>query len=204
MKTYPPVWFAIKRYHTVKYGPKHILQVIQSTRQLPDNIKEVIDPVIQRNGFFCHPENMMLAMIVDDIEHIRELGYRRILKARNQPLVPRENLRTFKLPSINFEAQDYTELVDWTKCKLTPPPMLAKITTEHIATLLEDKALPEFEYLKFPCHTQSVERCIKLVTEAAGKVCGHENHDGFIRTTLKSRALMQKFDTKLQFKGEQQ
>ncbi|KAI4458007.1 ubiquitin-conjugating enzyme e2 [Holotrichia oblita] len=58
--------------------------------------------------------------------------------------------------------------------------------TEHIASLLKDKALPEINYLKFPSHTQSVERCVKLVTEATEKVCGHENRGGYIRATLKS------------------
>lgn len=200
VKTYAPVWFDIKMHYTMKDGPKHILKVIQTTRHFPDNIKEIIDPVIQRNSFFCHPENMMLAMIFDERQHIRELGYRRILKARHEAPVE-GHIRPFKLSTINFQATDYTELIDWTNCKLTPPPLLSSMTTEYISTLLNNKALPEFEYLKFPCHTQSVERCVKLVTEAAGKVCGHENREGFIKTTLRSRFLMPKFDSKSEFKG---
>ncbi len=85
MKSYAPVWFDIKKNYTVKDGPKHILKVVKTTRHLPDNIKQIIDPVIQRNAFFCHPENMMLAMIMDERPHIRELGYRRMLKSRNEP-----------------------------------------------------------------------------------------------------------------------
>lgn len=201
VNTYAPVWFDIKRYPTVKDGPKHILKVIQTTRHLPENIKQVIDPVIQRNGFFCHPENMLLAMIVDERQHIRELGYRRILKARDQEPEPDNGIRIFKPPAINFEAKDYTELVDWTQCKLTPPPLISNMTTDYIASSLKDKVVPEFDYLKFPCHTQSVERCVKLVTEAASKVCGYENRDGFIRSTLRSRLLMPKFDSKVEFRG---
>lgn len=80
---------------------------------------------------------------------------------------------------------------------LTPPSLLAKIPSTHITS---EKALPEYEYLKFPCHIQAVERCVKLVTKATGKVCGHENRDGYIRTIFKSRSLMPKFDTKSEFK----
>lgn len=199
VKTYAPVWFDIKKYKTVKDGPKHILKVIQTTRHLPEDLKNIIDPVIQRNAFFCHPENMMLAMIMDDRQHMRELGYRRILKARNVTPEQEGNVRIFKVPAINFYAKDYTELIDWTTCVLTPPPLLAKMPTTHISSLLKGKSLPVYEYLKFPCHTQAVERCVKLVTEAAGKVCGHESRDGYIRTTLKSRSLMPKFDTKSEF-----
>lgn len=200
MKTYAPVWFDIKKNYTVKDGPKHILKVVKTTRYLPDNIKVILDPVVQRNAFFCHPENMMLAMIMDERPHIREIGYRRILKSRNEPSA-KGYVRDFKIPSINFSANDYTELIDWSMCKLTPPPLLSKMPTEYIDSLLKDKILPEFNYLKFPCHTQSVERCVKLVTEAAEKVCGHENRDGYIRATLKSRQLMHKFGSKSEFKG---
>lgn len=200
VKTYAPVWFDIKKNWTVKDGPKHILKVVKTTRYLPDNIKKIIDPVIQRNAFFCHPENMMLAMIMDKSPSIRELGYRRILKSRNEPSAE-GYVRDFIMPSINFSANDYTELIDWSVCKLTPPPLLSRMPTEHIASLLKDKALPEFNYLKFPCHTQAVERCVKLVTESAEKVCGHENRDGYIRATLKSRQLMPTFNFKSQFKG---
>ena len=41
-----------------------------------------------------------------------------------------------------------------------------------------------------------IERCVKLVTEAAGAVCGPSNRDGFIRATLASRQKMPKFETK--------
>lgn len=82
MKTYAPVWFDIKKNYSVKYGPTHIFKVIQTTRQLPENLRQLIDPVIQRNAFFCYPENILLAMAVDERVHVRELAFRRLLKAR--------------------------------------------------------------------------------------------------------------------------
>lgn len=199
MKTYAPVWFDIKRYQSVKYGPKHIFKVIQTTRQFPDDIKKIIDPVIQRNAFFSHPENMLLAMIVDERQHIRELGYRRVLKARTKN--PKgKSVRTFTTPSLNFDATDYTEMIDWANCKLSPPPMMESLTTDTISSVLQNKTLPEFDFIDFPNHTQAVERCVKLVTESADKVCGQKNRDGYIRATLLSRSRMPKFDHKSEFK----
>jgi len=52
---------------------------------------------------------------------------------------------------------------------------------------------------EIPCHTQAVERTVKLVTQASSKVYGHERRDGFIRATLASRATMPTFDTKSEF-----
>jgi hypothetical protein len=42
--------------------------------------------------------------------------------------------------------------------------------------------------LDFPCHTQSVERGIKLVTEAEKSVFGAKNQDATIKVKQKSRS----------------
>ena len=48
----------------------------------------------------------------------------------------------------------------------------------------------------FPCHTQTVERAIKLATEALLSVVGQENRDCMIENELKSRCKMSKLDSK--------
>ena len=48
----------------------------------------------------------------------------------------------------------------------------------------------------FPCHTQNVERGVKIVTEASSKVFGNEARHGYILTTLHSRSKFARFDTK--------
>lgn len=41
---------------------------------------------------------------------------------------------------------------------------------------MAQRAVPNWGIVKqFPRHTQSVERCVKLVTEAAIKVCGAQS-----------------------------
>ena len=39
----------------------------------------------------------------------------------------------------------------------------------------------------YSVHTQSCERALKLVTEAAESVCGWAKRDGFIRTQMRDR-----------------
>ena len=46
------------------------------------------------------------------------------------------------------------------------------------------------EVPNWPSHTQSVERCIKMVTEAASHVYSHERREGYIRSKVVSRELM--------------
>ena len=50
---------------------------------IPD-IRNIVYPLIQRNAFFAHPENLLLYMINDESSDIRQLGWRRIKKAREQ------------------------------------------------------------------------------------------------------------------------
>ena len=52
---------------------------------------------------------------------------------------------------------------------------------------------------KFLCHSQAVERHIKLITEASATVCGQETRNGFIRTHIQSRKEIPKFESKQQF-----
>lgn len=199
MKVYAPAWFEIKRHPSVKFGPVHFFKVVHSSRQLPDNVKQIIDPVIQRNAFFCHPENMLISMAVDERIHVRQLAFRRLLKARKQE--PKgKSVRTFQPPTINFAASDYIELIDWSQCKLSPPPAMNHVSDESLKQLIVTDVLPEFDLMKFPCHTQSVERIVKLVTESCTKVCGEENRDGYIRATMLSRSVMPSFNSKSEFK----
>lgn len=120
LKSYMPVWFNIKQSKYFTEGPKHVFLAIKTSRYLSDDLLQVINPVIERNAFFAHPENVLLAMIADDRKPIRELGYRRIVKAR-QSASKGKTIRNFVPPKINFKATDYTEIIDWNKCTLYPP-----------------------------------------------------------------------------------
>ena len=67
---------------------------------------------------------------------------------------------------------------------------------DELKFLISDKNSQAIKIDKFPCHTQSVERHVKLVTEAAAAVCRPEARDGFIRSKIKARGIMPKFETK--------
>ncbi|GBN91769.1 hypothetical protein AVEN_21215-1 [Araneus ventricosus] len=124
-------------------------------------------------------------MLVNEREHIRDLGYRRILKARQ--IVPKKKtVRNFVPPEINFQASDYIEIINWNSCVVYPPAMLRGLSEDDIKSLFNSDTTPIREVQKLPCHTQAVERCIKLVTEDSIKVCGREARNGYIRATLKS------------------
>ena len=86
---------------SVKFGAAavHMLKLIQKTRQLPDRIRKIIVLAIQRNAYFCHHENLLISMLLDEREHV--LAFRRLLKARKQESKGK-SVRTFQPLKMNF------------------------------------------------------------------------------------------------------
>ncbi|GBN06746.1 hypothetical protein AVEN_266955-1 [Araneus ventricosus] len=109
MKVYAPLWFTIKIHHSCKDGSKHVFETINKSRYLSAELKAVIGPVVQRNGYFGNPANILIAMITDNRSFIRELGLCRIMAVIARKSIV---LRKFTIPDFNFEAEDYHELIE--------------------------------------------------------------------------------------------
>ena len=96
----------------------------------------IIDSVIKNNCYFGHPQNVLLAMIHDDSPTIRELGLRRIIKARS---AFSKELRRFSPPSLNINASQYYKMVDWPNTPVTEPPATKRIPDEELQRLITNK-----------------------------------------------------------------
>ncbi|CAH1110847.1 unnamed protein product [Psylliodes chrysocephalus] len=118
VKVYSTMWFVTKAKPYLQFGARHLWQTIYLLRQFAETITAVVDKAILNNAFYAHPKNILVAMLADERKHIRELAVRRILKARNKP----EGVRVFRIPNLNFEAQDYIDLIKWAECTITEPP----------------------------------------------------------------------------------
>ncbi|GBO02969.1 hypothetical protein AVEN_126276-1 [Araneus ventricosus] len=92
-------------------------------------------------------------------------------------------------------------MIHWNAITLSPPPLLRKFTNQEIWSKVQSGGTAvEWNFDKFPCYIQAVERCVKLVTEASQNVVGSNSRDGFIRTTFLSRSSMPSFSIKSYFK----
>ena len=60
------MWFKIKNKTSVTEEGKHLHQLIQRSHYLEAEIRKQEDAVIQKNAYFAHEENLLLAMLVDD------------------------------------------------------------------------------------------------------------------------------------------
>ncbi|GBN60911.1 hypothetical protein AVEN_30647-1 [Araneus ventricosus] len=76
-----------------------------------DDLKKVVDPVIYRNAFMAHPENLLLSMLADERWHIRELAVRRIIKKRGSSSTVER--RRFVVPKLNLKANQFIDMIDF-------------------------------------------------------------------------------------------
>ena len=182
MRVYAKVWFMIKKnwqfYHSS----------FRESRFLPKKLREAaVDPCIRTNAFALHPENLLMAMLVDSRQEMERQAVDIVKKSRQYQ---KEANRKFSIPKINFKAKDYPDLIHWTN--ITPPPALADLSEKDIEEAINSLNKFKENLPPYPCYTQAVERTVQLVTQASKKVCCQKERDGFIRNTISSRLEIKK------------
>ena len=182
-----------------------------------EEVKHVALQNVQKNAFFAHPKNILLAMFGDDKKDVRKQAVSRVqaireisenldhnLTSENPKLLdksdqfnmydPCVNVRQFEVPkATNTNAKSFFEMVNLDDSDFWQPPAINDLSSEIES--IADNPLK----LDHPCHNQAIERHVKVVTEASGQVVGYEKRDGLICQKLKSHKIMKKFDTKQQF-----
>ena len=133
MKVYTPMWFKIKCSPFIINGAKHLHETIKKTRCLSPAIQEIVLPILQKNGYFAHYENVLLAMVDDENKIIRELVLGRVLRSRKLcNSVTNKFIGTFKIANINFDADNFYDMVDWQNVMVTPLPLLHDVADDVI------------------------------------------------------------------------
>ncbi|KAL3272325.1 hypothetical protein HHI36_024384 [Cryptolaemus montrouzieri] len=94
------------------------------------------------------------ALYNDEDPRCRELGIRSILKARERR---QAEVLAFNVPWINFDAIHYSELGFWTELTGTELPLTLKSGMS-----LLDVPESKMDFRDLLCHTQAVERCVRL------------------------------------------
>ncbi|KAF0287675.1 hypothetical protein FJT64_013924 [Amphibalanus amphitrite] len=186
---YIPMWFTIRLNSGCTLGSKNLYRSVELLRRLPKKIQKIVRPVIQRNAYWAHPEQLLLAMVADEDDKTRQDAIHHIAGARQRQMV---GVRPFKLPEINFEATHFTELIDWEQELVTEPPLLSELSGEE----LEAVAATPHSVPPYPVHTQAVERVVRTVTEASSKVLGEKARHGLITARLRHRRMLPAFTTK--------
>lgn len=198
MKVYVPTYFNIKYHNSCTKGSIHFLNLIKFSRYLEPEHFEIVKKVCKDNGFFAHPENILLAMIYDDEPQIRQLGFQRILTAREEMEETYGKVRSFIPPHINFDAENYYDLFDWNE-PYSEPPFTRTIPYEELVRLALYSGIIDDNVRDIECHNQACERNVKAVSEVAMSRATQERREGMILATIASREKRPKFDSKQDF-----
>ena len=191
MNFYVPAWFRIKFSPHCQSGAIHFHYMVELARDLEDGTREIVQKVLCDNPYFAHLENVVIALLADQREEVRRKGVLYIIKARKD-FDKESHPRQFLPPKINLEAESFWQLADWEQEQTTEPPLTMKMSNDEILKGLEEPiVLPNY-----PCHTQSVERTVPVVTESCLQKIGYTGRHQWILSTMESRGLVHSFDSK--------
>jgi hypothetical protein len=189
-RIYGPVWFVVKRQVSFVRGPVILFSIIEEVKQMEnsESLAEVVFPIIQRNAFCCLPENFLASLVYSEEASSRSMGVKHILKIRsegNKDLLPNT------VPVLNFQAEDWTGLID-VPSACYEPPVTKILTVEE----LEDLVVNPLEPPRIPIHSQSVERAVKMVSDASKLAHSYQKRHECIVATAASREKRKAFTSK--------
>ena len=193
---YIPNWFNVKVKHRWVEGPNHVLYQLELLRGQKKKVLEIVMPTIRRSAWYAHPEAVLQAMVCSDKDEERKEAVEKILEIRGDGNEDTQlgdiSVRPRRTPVINIKAVKLNELVDLACDDVTEPPLTSKLTTAIVRKFIEQP----MEVPDWSSHTQSVERCVKMVTDAAAHVYSHDRREGYIRSQVISRQLMSRNNSK--------
>ena len=112
VNVYVSTWFDIKCQPKCINVPIHLWNMIRRMRHLSETSqKEVLELIVKRGVYYAYQEKVLIAMIYNNNVTIRELGFWRILKARQESKVTSRHpsiIRQFTVPEIDIKAENYT------------------------------------------------------------------------------------------------
>lgn len=202
---YFPSWFDIKKHKTFTNGATNLLNMVKRVNTFyKKEVRDIALKSLQRNAFFAHPENVLVAMLGDADPDNRRVAVNKIQKIRlkvqktsTNSSIERQrngNVRKFVIPKINRKSRSLKTFVDLEDNTIEEPPLTRDLSTDELEDVIENPLI-----FGHPCHNQAVERHVKLVTEASATVTTFERRDGLIRQRIRSRKIMKDFETKKQF-----
>ena len=170
--------------------PVFIFDMIQRIKLQSPTIQKVALENLKFNAFGLLPENVLYSMICSDNMMVRRLAIMKILSIRKSTTTKRLN----KIPVIKYDAAHWYELIDLSQPGICEPALTADIATEILSDAMKKGIKLQLPVLS--CHSQSVERVVKLTSETSHLVYGQEARHRHIVTKYCCRQVRPSFASK--------
>jgi hypothetical protein len=190
-RVYGTVWFRVKAAKSFIQGPEILFGIIQDVKAVNQNkvISDIVFPVLERNAFCCLPENFLASLLYSADPDHREFAVAKILQIRSEPVT---GVASQHVPKINLDAEDWSKLVDISSSTCSQPPCVRQFTNDELEAMKVFPGLPP----PIPLHTQSVERAVKLTSEACRTSYTWEKRHEYIVAKIASRQKRKRFSSK--------
>ena len=203
VQVYSVMWFSIKSQSKFTHGPSHLFKLMSLIKTQSQEAQGLVKPAVQRNGYFAHPSTMLCSMLESEDMRVRNKAVMLIESARKRPVKkPRmkalKGVRRYTIPALQWDAKQWCNIIDWNSkaAIIHEPSILKKLDNDELR-----KAITQpINMPKFPLHSQTVERGVKLVSEASTKVVGQDKRHQHILSVVESRKMRAACDTKKDFK----
>ena len=197
VQVYSVVWFLIKKESKFTNGPSHLFTLIKLVKGQSLEVQNAVKPAIQRNAYFAHPSIMLCAMLESPMKSVRCKAVERIKKVREKPpkvqkMKVLKGVRKFSIPNLNWNPSSQWDIIEWDSVKIYEPSILEKLNVDDLKAA---ESVPH-SFPNFPLHSQSVERSVKLVTEASSKVVGEQRRHQHILSIIEARRIRKPCGTK--------
>eukprot|EP00920_Eleutheroschizon_duboscqi_P022074 GHVT01053289.1.p1 GENE.GHVT01053289.1~~GHVT01053289.1.p1 ORF type:complete len:195 (-),score=0.44 GHVT01053289.1:150-692(-) len=179
----------MKVKHSWIEGPRHILFQLDCLKSQMKKVLYIVMPTVRRSAWYAHSEAIIHTLLCSEDQKERIEGVDRILAIRGEGAIQLgdSSVRTRRTPDINCDASSIGDLISWSE-GVSEPPLTCFLSTSEVENFINTP----MEVPNWPCHTQIIERVVKMVTEASAKYLSQEKRDGGIRVQETSRRLMSK------------
>lgn len=165
-------------------------------RQCPAHAQVIVRPYINNSSYFAHPELLLLTMLASSQQQERKFAVTTIRNLRNGEITGISTPRKFQVPAVNFEANEIVELINWAEVPVTEPLITASLPTKQIEACVKTRLVVSDGW---QCHSQSIERAVKKVSESCLMVVGEKRRNGWIRCADASRKALKAPNTKADY-----
>ena len=141
--------------------PRHVLFQLKQLKYQEEVI--AILKTVKRSAWFAFSECIIQTLLCSNNEEERKLGVQKVLeisgKGDDNTQFGNNSVRCRKIPSINIDADNLMDLIEW-KDSVYEPLLTTFLTTHEVKEILyKPMVVPDW-----PCHSQSIERCVKQVS----------------------------------------
>ena len=204
-QVYFPMYFGIKVLHHIQYGSCHVVTLFRLWRQQDPKVQTATKAYLPAQAWWAHPEPLLVALLASPVQADREFGIKQVRHIRSiscptHELTPEQlgsvGLREYTVPkTVNLQATSLQDLIDWTSEELSEPVFTAKLSVKQLESL---KHAP-LVIPKYSIHTQSCERAVQMVTNAAMTVTSQARRHAIIQSKNRTRSLLPTLTSKKYF-----